>query len=200
MLTYLSAALPQFTSPAARLLALQCALRSDAWGHLLVTNGLLRGMRLRGRRELWVELAQAGWLEAASTGHGSVTVQLLDSTVLDQAPGRDARRRAAHWALQPAPVVLPAAASAALRLTALVLASYSFSSVARAGDMDAVSRLCGHSSQQTKELLDRLVAARTLAAWHHDLDTDEVLWQFPQRLPEGGQNQVMLQDSERQWG
>ncbi|WP_239771551.1 hypothetical protein [Streptomyces sp. CL12-4] len=181
MLTYLASALPQFTSPAARLLALQCALRSDTHGHLTVADGLLRSMRLRGRRELWLELAQAGWLEAARIRPGSVAVRLLDATVLGQAPGRDARRRAAHWALHPAPLVLPAAAPAALRLTALVLASHSFSAAVKTGDMDAVSRLCGHSAQQTAELLDRLVAARTLANWHHHQDTNEMLWQLPQQ-------------------
>ncbi|AQS65579.1 hypothetical protein B1H29_36900 [Streptomyces pactum] len=179
MLTYLSATLPQFTSPAARLLALQCALRSDTRGHVTVADGLLRSMRLRGRRELWLELAQAGWLETTSPRPGSVAVRLLDATVLDQAPGRGARRRAAHWALHPTPLVLPAAAPAVLRLTALALASHTF----RTEDLDAVSRLCGNSPQQTMELLDRLVSARTLAAWHHHQDTDEVLWQFPQQLP-----------------
>ncbi|WP_109031392.1 hypothetical protein [Streptomyces rubrogriseus] len=178
MLTYLSAALPQFTSPAARLLALQCALRADTLGRVTVADGLLRSMRLRGRRELWLELAQAGWLETVGPRPGSVAVRLLDATVLDQAPGRGARRRAAHWALHPAPVVLPAAAPAALRLTALALASHPFSTE----DLDAVSRLCGHSPQQTVELLDRLVSARTLVSWHQCPETGDVLWQFPQRL------------------
>ncbi|MEJ8673066.1 hypothetical protein WKI71_45650 [Streptomyces sp. MS1.AVA.1] len=45
--------------------------------------------------------------------------------------------------------------------------------------MDVLARLCGHSPQQTKELLDRLVASRTLSAWHHQRDTDEVHWQPP---------------------
>jgi hypothetical protein len=43
--------------------------------------------------------------------------------------------------------------------------------------MAVVARLCGHSPQQTGVLLDRLVADRTLAAWHHQRDTDEVHWQ-----------------------
>ncbi|MER7720743.1 hypothetical protein ABTX99_28005 [Streptomyces flaveolus] len=180
MLTYLSAALPQFTSPAARLLALQCALRSDTQGQVTVADGLLRSMRLRGRQELWLELAQTGWLEAAGHRPGSVTVRLLDATVLDQAPGRDARRRAAHWALHPTPLAVQEAAPAALRLTALVLASHSSSSTASTEDLDTVSRLSGQSPQQTKELLDRLVAEHTLMAWHHRQNTDEMLWQFPQ--------------------
>jgi predicted DNA-binding transcriptional regulator YafY len=103
----------------------------------------------------------------------------VDATVLGQAPGRVARRRAAHWALHPTPLVLSATAPAALRLTALVLASHS-SSAAGTGDLDAVSRLGGQSPQQTKELLDRLVAEQALTAWHHRQNTDDILWQFPQ--------------------
>ncbi|PAZ10478.1 hypothetical protein CLM62_40670 [Streptomyces sp. SA15] len=38
--------------------------------------------------------------------------------------------------------------------------------------------LCGHSPHQTAELLDRLVATRTLTAWHHNRDTDDVWWQL----------------------
>jgi hypothetical protein len=179
MLTYLSAALPRFTSPAARLLALQCALRADTRGHVTVAEGLLRSMRLRGRRELWQELTQAGWLETAGPQPGPVAVRLLDATVLDQAPSRGARRRAAHWALDPKPVVVSAAAPAVLRLTALVLASHPVSTE----DLDAVSRLCGHCPQQTVELLDRLVSACTLLSWHQCQDSGEVLWQFPQQQP-----------------
>jgi hypothetical protein len=43
--------------------------------------------------------------------------------------------------------------------------------------MAVVARLCGHSPQQTEVLLDRLVAERTLSAWHLQRDTDEVHWQ-----------------------
>lgn len=45
--------------------------------------------------------------------------------------------------------------------------------------MDVLARLCGHSPHQTVELLDRLAGIRTLAAWQHNRDTDEVLWQLP---------------------
>ncbi|MFD8006201.1 hypothetical protein [Streptomyces mirabilis] len=53
MLTYLAAVLPRFSSPAARLLAVQCALRADTSAYVRLTGGLLRGMRLCGRRKLW---------------------------------------------------------------------------------------------------------------------------------------------------
>ncbi|MEV8597591.1 hypothetical protein [Streptomyces sp. NPDC052012] len=176
MLTYLGTALPRFTSPAARLLALQCALRADTRGHVRLRTGLLRGMRLRGHRELWQELAQAGWLELPDLRSAPLRLRLLDATVLDQVPGRRARCRAAHWALHPTPLALPAA-TAALRLTALVLAAHTSGQAENSADMDILTRLCGHSAQQTAELLDRLVAMRVLAAWHHSQHTDEVFWQ-----------------------
>ncbi|MHB9856614.1 hypothetical protein ACSYGO_46310 [Streptomyces krungchingensis] len=179
MLTYLGAALPRFTSPAARLLGLQCALRADSRGHVRLPAGLLRGMRLRGHRELWQELAHTGWLEPPDVRSVPVQVRLLDAAVLDQVPGRRARCRAAHWALHPAPLALPAAPSA-LRLTALVLAAHSDVGAEHCTDMDVLARLSGHSQQQTGELLDRLVTTRTLRAWHHNRETDEMFWRLPQ--------------------
>jgi len=176
MLTYLASGLGCVTSPAARLLALQCALRANTHGCARLSAGLLRGMRLYRRTEVWQELAQDGWLDLPDPRAAFLQVRLLDGAVLDQAPGRSARRRAAHWALQPAPLAVPAAAKPAERLTALVLAAHT-TAAGTAADMAVVARLCGHSPQQTGELLDRLVSSRTLAAWHHQRDTDEVHWQ-----------------------
>ena len=119
---------------------------------------------------------QDGWLELPDLRAAFLQVRLLDDAVLDQAPGRSARRRAAHWALKPAPLIVPPAAKPADRLTALVLAAHT-TEASPAADMAVVARLCGRSSQQTEALLDRLVADRTLSAWHHQRDTDEVHWQ-----------------------
>jgi hypothetical protein len=180
MLTYLASALPRVTSSAARLLALQCALRVNACGEVRLPAGLLRGMRLHRRGEVWQELIQGGWLELSNPRTAFTQVRLLDAAVLDQAPGRTVRRRAAHWALRPAPLLVPAAAAPAERLTALVLAAHTTAASCTA-DMDVVARLCGHSSQQTAELLDRLVTVGVLIAWQHQRDTDEVLWQTAAR-------------------
>ncbi|WP_330351950.1 hypothetical protein [Streptomyces chartreusis] len=179
MLTYLGAALPRFTSPAARLLALQCALRTDVRGHVRLPTGLLRGMRLHGNRELWQELSHADWLALPDFRALPAQVRLLDAAVLDQAPGRRARCRAADWALRPTPLMLPAAAPA-LRLTALALAAHTSARAEHGTDMDILTRMCGHSPQQTVALLDRLVTTRTLQAWRHDRETDEVVWQLLQ--------------------
>ncbi|MGW4888145.1 hypothetical protein [Streptomyces murinus] len=176
MLTHLASALGCVTSPAARLLALQCALRADRHGCARLPAGLLRGMRLHRRTEAWQELAQDGWLDLPDPRTAPLRVRLLDDAALNQAPGRGARRRAAHWALKPAPLIVPAAAKPADRLAALVLAAHT-TTAGPAADMAVIARLCGHSPQQTGVLLDRLVAGRTLAAWQHQRDTDEVHWQ-----------------------
>jgi len=176
MLTYLASALGCVMSPAARLLALQCALRANAHGCVRLPAGLLRSMRLHRRTEVWQELAQDGWLELPDSRAAFPQARLLDDAVLGQAPGRSARRRAAHWALKPAPFTVAAAAQPADRLTALVLAAHT-TTAGTTAEMAVVARLCGHSPQQTEVLLDRLVADRTLAAWHLQRDTDEVYWQ-----------------------
>jgi hypothetical protein len=181
MLTYLAAALPQFTSPAARLLALQCALRADTHGYVRLPGGLLRGMRLRRRSELWQELEHADWLRRAAGKHPHVEAQLLDAAVLSQQPGSRARARAAHWALRPAPLALQAGRPPAVQLTALALATYLTSGDASSTDMEVLARLCGHAPHQTAELLDRLTASHTLTTWQHNRETDEVVWYLPQQ-------------------
>jgi hypothetical protein len=184
MLTYLGSALPQFTSPAARLLALQCALRADTRGHVRLPVGLLRGMRLHRHRESWQELAHADWLEPPDFRALPVRLRLLDAAVLDQRPSRRARCRAAHWALRPAPLILPAEPPA-LRLTALVLATHTSDRAEHGTEMGILTRLCGHSPQQTAELLDRLRTTRTLETWHHNRETDEVFWRLAQPQARG---------------
>ncbi|MEU8951885.1 hypothetical protein [Streptomyces sp. NPDC048489] len=179
MLTYLSAVLPQFTSPAARLLALQCALRADTRGCVRLPAGLLRGMRLHGRTELWDELEHAAWLRRRPRRHPHVEAQLLDAALLYLRPGSRTRARAAHWALHPVPVAVPAGRTPAMRLAALALAAHT-SGDAGSTDLDVLARLCGHVSQQTAELLDRLVASHTLTVWRHNLETDEAFWWLPE--------------------
>ncbi|MCZ0991777.1 hypothetical protein O1M54_50805 [Streptomyces diastatochromogenes] len=159
------------------MLALQCALRADARGHARLPAGLLRSMRLHGRTEIWEELAHGAWLQSPDLRSTRVEVQLLDAAVLEQVPGRRARCRAAHWALHPTPLHLPAASPPALRLITLVLAAHTGDHTVHSIDMDALTRLSGHSTHQTAELLDRLVAVHALAAWHPNQYTDEVLWQ-----------------------
>ncbi|MFF2852014.1 hypothetical protein ACFVT5_37640 [Streptomyces sp. NPDC058001] len=180
MLTYLAAALPRFSSPAARLLALQCALRADASAYIRLPGGLLRGMRLYGRSELWEELEHAGWLRRTNSGHPHMEAQLLDAALFVQGPGRRVRARAAQWALRPAPVTLPSRWAPAVQLTAVALATCTSGETGRS-DMEQLARLSGHSPHQTEELLDRLMTSHSLAAWHYCRDTDELTWRLPTR-------------------
>ncbi|MFD7817653.1 hypothetical protein ACFV6E_32745 [Streptomyces sp. NPDC059785] len=178
MLTYLAAALPRFSSPAARLLALQCALRTDSRGQIRMPHGFLRGMRLHGHTEVWSELEHAGWLHRPAPRHPAIRAQLLDAAVLHQASGRTARIRAAQWALCPVPLVAPLALPTALRLTALALAAHS-TAAAGGSDLDTLTRQCGQPPQPLKDLLDQLIRTRLLTAWHHNHDSDEIRWELP---------------------
>lgn len=65
----------------------------------------------------------------------------------------------------------------AVQLTTVVLATYT-SGEAGSTDMEVLARPCGHPPHQTEELLDRLVASRSLAAWHYCRDTGEVAWRL----------------------
>ncbi|MFF3460512.1 hypothetical protein ACFYXH_40800 [Streptomyces sp. NPDC002730] len=100
-LAHLASTLPGDTSTQARLLALQCALRTNTHGRMLLPAGLLRALRLGPHTPAWHELEDAHWLTrftAPSTGH--TAVQLLDHP--GPLPARRHRIRAADWALRTA--------------------------------------------------------------------------------------------------
>ncbi|MGW2063483.1 hypothetical protein ACWCO9_23075 [Streptomyces sp. NPDC001937] len=179
MLTYLAAVLPRFSSPAARLLALQCALRGDGQGVVRLPGGFLRGMRMHGRSELWRELEHAGWLSRHAVKPPHVEVRLLDPAVLTQAPGRSARRRAAHWALHPEPLATPRGTGLAVQLAALVLSVHSTADTGSA-ESETVTHLCGQSAQQIDDLFDQLARTRVLATWRRDRNSDDLYWRLPE--------------------
>ena len=182
MLSYLAAALPRGTSPEARLLALQCALRADTRGHVRLPVGLLRGMRLAHDPTPWHELEHHRWLHVGpqpsiTCPHGGpLTAQLVDA--FNQAPGRPDRHRAADWALRATSTtplrVLPASA----RLTALALeAHHSPTRAIRTGvEADRLSRACGTTPADLGPLLDQLAAAGTIRAWAFDPYAEELHW------------------------
>ncbi|MGW0649425.1 hypothetical protein ACWD4T_11520 [Streptomyces umbrinus] len=183
MLTYLAVALPRYSSPAARLLALQCALRADRQGHVRLPNGFLRGMRLRGRTELWSELEHAGWLICPARPHSLMAIRLLDASMQSQTSGRGARARAAHWALRPTPLAAPRGMAPSVQLTALTLAAHTCDSTGSV-ELDVLTRLCGQSPQQLEDLLDQLVRSRLLAGWRH-ISHEEISWHLPPQIEVG---------------
>ncbi|MFJ4836200.1 hypothetical protein ACIP79_40870 [Streptomyces sp. NPDC088747] len=191
MLTYLAAALPESTPAAARLLALQCALRMNASMRVRLARGLLRSLRLDSP-DPWHELEQARWLHVSpASGANEVTAELLDATLLDQAPARPDRTQAADWALRIA-CLAPAQAPAGplLQLTALYLTAHADPGTGvGAAELDQLARACGTPSAQLPDLLDQLVSTKLLASWqtcHHMEDLIWNLWALPGGPSPGG--------------
>ncbi|MFE2159916.1 hypothetical protein ACFW9M_19130 [Streptomyces lydicus] len=189
MLSYLAAALPAEADAAARLLALQCALRATASGQLYLPAGLLRSARLDREASAWQGLEQAGWLirlPAGLTGAPcGVTAQLLDAAVLTQAPSRQDRAHAADralrltscWALRNLP--------ASDRLTALALVTHlSPDSMHGAIEADRIGRVCAVPPGVLAATLDRLVAARAADRWSYAPGAEEITWALGPALAE----------------
>lgn len=160
MLTYLGSTLPPFAPPAARLLALQCGLRSNQEGRVHLPGGLLRAMRLGGHAVPWHELEDAGWLRTAPLQRRvrctGVRATLLDPTVLAQAVGRGERARAADWALRPEPLRVPRSSPPAIQLVSLALCTHSERGEGEVA-AEQLSRLTGMTVRLLEDVLERLV-------------------------------------------
>ncbi|WP_329452874.1 hypothetical protein OG894_41525 [Streptomyces sp. NBC_01724] len=185
MLSYLAAALPPEVSAEGRLLAVQCALRSNTSGQVHLAAGLLRGMRLGRALAPWGELEDARWLRrlphpTEQTGHRTAAAQLLDATVLTQEPARHDRHRAADWALRVVSRPRLRALPAADRLTALVLAAHHSPGAGRTSlEADHLTRTCGLDRNTLTATLDRLVAVNTVGAWTFEPVTEDMSWNPP---------------------
>ncbi|MFV5996114.1 hypothetical protein ACNPQM_27835 [Streptomyces sp. NPDC056231] len=185
MLSYLAAALPPEMSAEGRLLALQCALRSNTSGQVHLLAGLLRGMRLARTLAPWDELEDARWLRRLThpteqTGHRTAAAQLLDATVLTQEPARHDRHRAADWALRAVSRPRLCALPAADRLTALVLVTHYSPGAGRTSmEADRLTRTCGLDRNMLTPTLDRLVSVNAVGAWTFEPITEDVSWDPP---------------------
>ncbi|MET9566278.1 hypothetical protein [Streptomyces tauricus] len=178
ILSYLAATLPESTPAAARLLALQCALRMNASMRVRLARGLLRSLRLDSP-DLWHELEQAGWLYVSPASCASeITAELLDVTLLDQAPARPDRAQAADWALRIACLAsAQARVGPLLRLTALSLTAHTAPGTgAGKADLDQLARACGTPSTQLPDLFDQLVSTKILASWQTCHDMGDLTW------------------------
>lgn len=184
MLSYLAAALPSSTTAPARLLAVQCALRAAASGRLWMPLGFLRGMRMEPASSPWQELEQARWLcrlpASASQAPRGVTVQLLDATVLAQAPGRRERARAADWALRLTSRPVLRDVPAIGPLVALALAAHlAPHSACGCLEADRLAHVCALTPVALAEVLDRLVVAGAAMSWAYDAATEDLTWALP---------------------
>ncbi|THA81182.1 hypothetical protein E6U81_25405 [Streptomyces sp. A0592] len=178
MLSYLATALPPSVIPQARLLALQCALRSDRYGTVRMPTGLLRGMHLANPESgAWQELEQRLWLRHSSVPSGNHQAQLLDATVLTQAPGRVLRAQAADLALRAAHSPATRAQPVAVRVAAVVLTAHLPSSGAcGSADLADFARLCGLSEVRLRESVQGLSSTGALSGWSLHFSAGDLHW------------------------
>lgn len=182
MLSYLAAALPAQASASARLLALQCALRSTTAGVVSIPTGLIRGMQLSASPTALDELQGAQWLHAFTPpqpGSEGFTAQLLDVTLRTQAPARRDRARAADWSLRTCRVKTLHPLGPLPRLLVLVLAAHppaDTSEEESSADQAHLARMCGLAPQNLLRTLELLADTNFLQSWAHDLTHEEVRW------------------------
>ncbi|WNO70141.1 hypothetical protein [Streptomyces sp. AM8-1-1] len=179
VLSYLAAALSPQADPKARLLALQCALRADARGHVQLPTGLLRSMRLAHDPTPWRELEHHRWLhtqnDTTHPGRPVFIARLVDA--VSWPPARPDRLQAANWALHVTSAAHVRVLPAGVRLAALALAAHGSPAHPHTGvEADRLSRACGTQPAELEGLLNRLVIAGAITTWAHDPHTDELHW------------------------
>ncbi|MER7408356.1 hypothetical protein ABT373_39370 [Streptomyces sp. NPDC000070] len=178
MLSYLAAALPENTPAAARLLALQCALRVDAAMQVRLPRGMLRSLRL-DTPDPWRELEHARWLRIGPASAASaVGAELLDAALLSQAPARPDRAQAADWALRVAsPSTAGVAAGPLLQLASLYLAAHTDPDTGTGlTGLDQLARACGIQPADLPNTLDQLIVTGLLISWQTCRDWEDLHW------------------------
>jgi hypothetical protein len=178
ILSYLAAALPPGTSAGARLLALQCALRMNTKMHIRLPNGVLRSLRLNAVQDPWRELEHARWLRIIpATAANEVVAELLDATLLGQAPARPDRRQAADWALRADSSPAARVSGPLPRLASVYLAAHTDpDSGTGLSEFDQMGRACGLQPPQLPSALDQLMATGLLEAWRVCPDSGDLQW------------------------
>ncbi|MFE6699232.1 hypothetical protein [Streptomyces sp. NPDC057718] len=174
MLSYLAAALPARTSAPARLLALQCALRSTASGRVQLPAGLLAGMRTTA--EARAQLEDTGWMVSGTSGPG-LDARLADPVLLARAPGRRARCRSAEWALQVCRAPALRTTTPSSQLLALTLAAQlPQGDLHTLTDRGALAYVSNLDAGQLQEHLDLLLASGFLRCWSFDRRSGDLSW------------------------
>lgn len=177
ILGYLAVALPADASAEARLLALQCALRMNAYMRVELPAGMLRSLQIDAV-EACHELEEARWLSiVADPGAARITVELRDATLLAQSPARPDRRRAADWALRSGCPARTGMTEPLLRLQAIYLTAHSDPS-SREGltEYDRLVRDCSTGDQGLHDMLSHLTVTGILAGWRICPDSGDVHW------------------------
>ncbi|MEU1006390.1 hypothetical protein ABZ375_38595, partial [Streptomyces tibetensis] len=178
ILSYLAAALPAGTSAAARLLALQCALRMNTKMHARLPNGVLRSLRLNAVPNPWRELEHARWLRITpATAANEVVVELLDAALLGQAPARPDRMRAADWALRASSSSTAGTTGPLPQLASAYLAAHADPQTGSGlSELDQMARACGVPLEELPALLAQLAATGLLRSWQACPDSGDLHW------------------------
>ncbi len=178
ILSYLAAALPASTSAAARLLALQCALRVNTTMHIRLPNGVLRSLRLNAVQDPWRELEHARWLRIIpGNAVNEVVAELLDAALLGQAPARPDRMRAADWALRASSSSTARAIGPLPQLASAYLAAHADPQAGSGlSELDQMARACGLPLVELPTLLDQLAATGLLRSWQACPDSGDLHW------------------------
>lgn len=188
MLSYLAAALPADTGAAARLIALQCALRMNGSAEARLPFGVLRSLRLGDAMDPWLELSHAGWLRVVP--HDPLTdprmrvVQLLDMDWFSQHPARPDRLRAADWALRLTSCI-GADSKPSPRLVALCLATHSARGSAQGtAEVEQLARECGLPGPTFIAVVESLATKGVLNSWSLGQTSEDLRWTLMSRFQE----------------
>ncbi|MFF4088861.1 hypothetical protein ACFYY9_18505 [Streptomyces nigra] len=178
MLSYLAVALPEGTSAAARLLALQCALRMNTHMRIRLSKGVMRSLRLDAAPGPWAELEHARWLRTApGQAADEIDAELLDVTLLGQAPAGPDRRRAADWALRASSSSAARDIGPLSRLANVYLTVHTDpESGIGLGDIEQMGRACGTQLAELASTLEQLVRTGLLESWQACPDSGDLQW------------------------
>lgn len=181
MLSFLASSLAP-CSPQARLLALQCALRSTPSGRVRLPAGLIRAMALPQPDAAWQELEEMRWIRQ------SVHDSLVDSAQLTDpligAPGRKARARAADWALRTHQSRPVRSGTAAVRLATLALAAHGAPDRSDGtAEIDQLARASGLSVTELLNVMRLLSTTGGISHWSLSSTSDDLTWSMRPRRP-----------------
>ncbi len=180
MLNYLASALPTETSPAARLIALQCALRMNDSAQVRLPLGVLRSLRLEPATDSWRDLHQARWLcatlPASHSNARAVVIQLLDVGLFAQCPARPDRLAAADWALRAACGIRMGCAPFSQLIAMCIKAHTAPESTHGTAEVDQLARECGLAATDFTDALDQLTAAGHISSWSVQSASGDLYW------------------------
>ncbi|MFJ3658826.1 hypothetical protein ACIPPR_36665 [Streptomyces nigra] len=149
----------------------------DATMHVRLPKGMLRGLRLN-LPDVWDELERARWLRVMPASEaGESVAELLDATLLGQAPARDDRRHAADWALRVSCLSRGGAVGPLSRLASVYLAAHATHEAGSGwSPLEQMARTSGVEPSELPCVLDQLAKKGLLASWRVCPESYDLHW------------------------